>query len=153
MPLLIPISADIRAGLISIMSNDLGVIEFALQNNFSLGGTRFREWEPFAPLIDFGVLLDVDPVVEMIPNASCRSKFYDGRFTLYVQHGASGSSVIGQWLGVVESALDDASESVTGVSGQTILVNDVEFISRGPQTRLEESWQLSSLFRCKASYG
>ena len=153
MPLLIPISADIRAGLISIMSSDLGVIEFALQNSFSLGGTRFREWEPFAPLIDFGVLLDVDPVVEMIPNASCRSKFYEARFTLYAQHGASGSSLIGQWLGVLESALDDASESVVGVSGQTILVTDVEFISRGPQTRLEESWRLSSLFRCKCAYG
>ena len=63
--LLIPIGADIRTGLISIMSNNLGVIEFALQNSFSLGGTRFREWEPFAPLIDFGVLLDVDPVVEL----------------------------------------------------------------------------------------
>jgi len=153
MPLLIPISADIRTGLISIMSSDLGVIEFALQNSFSLGGTRFREWEPFAPLIDFGVLLDVDPVVEVMSNVSCRSKFYDARFTLYVQHGASGSSLIGQWLGVLESALDDASESVTGVSGQTILVKDVEFVSRGPQVRLEESWRLSRLFRCKVAYG
>lgn len=153
MPLTIPISADIRAGLISIMSSDLDVIAFALQNGFSLGGTRFREWEPFAPLIDFGVLLDVDPVVETIPNASCRSKFYEGRFTLYVQHGASGSSLAGQWLGYLEGALDDASASVVGVSGGTILVADVEFISRGPQTRREESWELSSLFGCKASYG
>jgi len=136
------------------MRNDLGVIQFALQNNFSLGGTQFREWEPFAPLIDFGALLDVDPVVELTPGASCRSKFYDARVTLYAQHGASSSSLVGQWLGVLESALDDAlPESVTGVSGQTILIKDVEFVSRGPQTRREESWELSSLFRCKAAYG
>lgn len=153
MPLLIPTSADIRAGLIAIMSNDLGVVEFALQNDFNLGGTGFREWEPFAPLIDFGVLLDVDPVVEMTPGLSCRSKFHEARFTLYAQHGAAGSSLVGQWLGILESALDDASISTTGVSGQTILVKDVEFISRGPQMRREESWELKSLFRCTAAYG
>lgn len=152
-PLLIPIGADIRTALISVMQNDLGVIEFALQNGFNLGGTQFREWEPFAPLIDFGVLLDVDPVIEMTPGASCRSKFHEARFTLYAQHGASGSSLVGQWLGVLESALDDATESVEGISGQTILVKDIEFISRGPQMRREESWELSSLFRCVAAYG
>lgn len=151
--LLIPTSADVRTALVSIMQNDLGVIEFALQNGFDFGGTRFREWEPFAPLIDFGVLLDVDPVVEMTPGASCRSKFYETRATLYVQHGAAGSSLVGQWLGVLESALDDATESVEGISGQTILVKDIEFVSRGPQMRREESWELSSLFRCKTAYG
>jgi len=143
-PLLIPISADIRAGLISIMRNDLGVIEFALQNDFPLGGTRFREYNPFAPLIDFGVLLEIVPVVEVTPGASCRSKFHEAGFTLYTQHGAAGSTLVGYWHGVLESALDDAPEYITDLSDRMILVKDVEFVSREAQTRLEESWQLSS---------
>lgn len=151
--LLIPINADIRAGLISIMQNDLGVIEFALQNSFDLGGTRFREYNPFAPLIDFGVLLDVAPVAEVTPGASCRSKFHEVGFTLYTQHGAAGSTLIGYWHGVLESALDDAPEYISDLGDRTILVKDVEFISRGAQTRLEESWQLASSFMCKAAYG
>lgn len=153
MPLLIPIDADIRAGLFSILRGDLGVQAFALQHDFDLGGTRFREWEPFAPIIDFGVLLAIDPVVETTPGESCRSKFHEATFRLYVQHGAAGSSLVGQWLGILESALDDASVQTEGISGQDILVKDIEFISRGVQTRREESWELSSLFRCKAAYG
>lgn len=151
--LLIPINADIRAGLVYIMENNLSVREFALQNDFNLGGTRFREYHPFAPLIDFGVLLDVAPVAEVTPGASCRSKFHEVGFTLYVQHGASGSSLIGQWLGILESSLDDVSVQTEGISGQTIFVKDVEFVSREPQRRLEESWELSSAFTCKAAYG
>lgn len=153
MPILsIPISADIRAGLISIMSNDLGVIQFALQNNFNLGGTRFREYNPFAPLIDFGVLLDIVPVAEVTPGASCRSKFHEAGFTLYTQHGAAGSTLISYWHGVLESALDDAPEYITDLGDRTILVKDVEFVAREAQTRLEESWRLASAFTCKAAY-
>lgn len=149
----IPTEADIRAALFSIIRNDLGAQEFALQSGFDFGGTRFREWQPFAPLIDLGVLIDVNPVMEITPGASCRSKFYESRFTLHVQHGAAGSTLASEWLGVLESALDDSSTTIVGPNSEVeIRVKDVEFISRGAQMRLEESWNLPSLFKCKVGY-
>lgn len=150
-----PIEADIRAGLFSIIENDSGAQEFASQNGFDFGGTRFREWEPFAPLIDLGVLIDINPMVEVTPGVSCKSKFYEARFTLHVQHGAAGSTSASQWLGVLESALDDSSIKIVGMHDDEldVLIESVEFISRGAQVRHEESWDLPSSFRCRVAYG
>lgn len=152
MTLRIPTSADIRTGLFSILRNDGDVKTWALQHDFDLGGTRFREWQPFAPFLDYGVLIAVDPVAELTPGESCRSAFYNATFTLYVQYGGAGSTLASEWLGVLESALDDKDVSATGASGQAILLKDVEFMTRGPQVRHEEGWELLSNFVCKARY-
>jgi len=150
--LTIPTSADIRAGLFAILKAAPDVQGWALQHGLDLSGTRFREWQPFAPFLDLGVLIDIDPVAESTPGLSCRSTFYETRFTLYVQYSGAASSLASEWLGVLESALDDASVKAVGVSGRTIFLRGVEFLSRGGQTRREEGWELPSTFRCKAVY-
>ena len=151
--MIIPTNADIRTALFNLLKADNDVRAWALQHDFDLGGTRFREWQPFAPIIDYGVLVAVDPVMEQTPGESCRSRFYNSSFTLYVQFGGAGSTSASEWLGVLESALDDGMISTTGVSGQMVLVQDIEFVNRGPQTRHEEGWELLSNFTCKVCYG
>lgn len=153
MVLLIPTSADIRTGLFHLFRNDNDVRAWATRHDFDLGGTRFREWQPFAPFLDYGVLVSVDPISEQTPGESCRSAFYDATFTLYVQFAGAGSTSASEWLGVLESALDDADVRTDGISGQRILLKDVEFVNRGPQVRHEEGWELLSNFKCKATYG
>lgn len=152
MPLTIPTSADIRTALFHILRNDGGVIAWATLHGFDLGGTRFREWQPFAPFLDFGVLIAVDPVSESSPGESCRSAFYNVTFTLYVQSAAAGSTLVSEWLGVLESALDDTEIHTDGVSGQAIFIRDIEFVNRGPQIRHEEGWELLTNFSCGVSY-
>lgn len=152
MPLLIPTSADIRTALFSLLRNDNDVAAWASAHDFDLGGARFREYIPFAPFLDYGVLVAVDPVAELTPGESCRSRFYSVSFTLHVQYGGSGSTSASEWLGVLESALDDGAVSTTGVSGQTISVRDIEFATRGPQARHEEGWELLTNFVCKVGY-
>lgn len=153
MTLLIPISADIRTALFNLLKADNDVKAWVLLHDFDLGGTRFREWQPFAPFLDYGVLVAVDPVMEQTPGESCRSRFYNSSFTLYVQYGGAGSTSASEWLGVLESALDDKAINTIGVSSQTILVQDIEFVNRGPQVRHEEGWELLSNFVCKVKYG
>lgn len=149
----VPTHADIRTALFNILRNDMNVQAFALANDFDLSGSRFREWQPFAPFIDFGVLLDIDPVSDPQRDLSCATKFYDTRFTLYVQYSGAGSTIAGNWLGILETALDGQGVSIDGMSGQRILVKDIEFISRPGQNRREEGWELLSSFHCKATYG
>lgn len=150
--MIIPTSADIRTGLFHVLRNDGNVQTWATLHSFNLGGTRFREWQPFAPFLDYGVLIAVDPVAESSPGESCRSAFYGVTFTLYVQSAAAGSTSGSEWLGVLESALDDADVHASGVSGQAIFIRDIEFINRGPQTRREEGWELLTNFSCETSY-
>lgn len=150
--MIIPTSADIRTGLFYILRNDGAVQAWATLHGFDLGGTRFREWQPFAPFLDFGVLIAVDPVTESSPGESCRSAFYNVTFTLYVQSAAAGSTSGSEWLGVLETALDDAEVHTDGVSGQAIFIRDIEFVNRGPQTRHEEGWELLTNFGCGVSY-
>lgn len=148
----IPTSADIRTALFSVLRNDGTVLAWAVAHGFDMGGTRFREWQPFAPMIDYGVLIKVDPVSELSPGLSCRSSLYWAFFTMYVQYAGSASTLPSEWLGVLESALDDSEVSVTGTSGQRLLLRDVEFFDRGPQARHEEGWELMTNFRCKVNY-
>lgn len=150
--MIIPTGADIRTGLFAILRNNNDVQTWALQHDFNLGGTRFREWQPFAPMLDYGVLLSVDPVSPLTPGESCRSRFYNATFTLYVQFAGAGSTSASEWLGVLETALDDKDISTAGVSGQRILLQDIDFVNRGPQTRHEEGWELVTNFSCKVHY-
>lgn len=148
----IPISADVRAALFHILRNDVNVAIWAANHDIDLGGARFREWEAFAPLLDLGVLIDVDPVTELVPGQSCQSKFYNVRFSLHVHYSGSASTLANAWLRVLGAALDDSSARVTGPSGQVVLVNDVRFLERSGGFRREEGFELRSHFRCRARY-
>lgn len=152
MALLIPTSADIRTGLFSVLKNNGQVQAWALQHSFDLGGTRFREWQPFAPFLDYGVLISVDPVTELSPGESCSSAFYNATFTTYVQFAGAGSTSASEWLGELENALNDAHVSTAGTSGRTIFLSDIKFVNRGPQTRYQEGWVLLTNFNCRARY-
>lgn len=152
MTLFIPTSADIRTALFAVLRNDNDVQTWATQHSFDLTGTRFREWQPFAPFLDFGVLIAVDPVMELSPGESCRSAFYSVTFTMHVQSAGAGSTAASEWLGVLETALDDVNIGTNGISGQRISLIDIEFVNRGPQVRYEEGWELLTNFSCKACY-
>ena len=147
----VPSSADIRAGLGYVLKNSVLVQQWAADNGISLGGTRFREYQPFAAVGDLGVMIDVDPVMELVPEEVCTP--YEARFMLHVSYTGSGSSLASDWVRVLEQTLMETEAAwAPCLNGKVIMLRDFKFVSRPGQTRMEEAWILRSNFRCLAVY-
>ena len=147
-----PATADIRAGIAYLLRNNADVQAWATNHDISLDGGRFKEWQPFADVMDLGVLIAIDPVIELVPESSCDGP-YEARFTIYVGYTGAGSSQASLWLAVLERALIVSwAVWAPAMEGQAVTVRDVKFISRLGQTRGAENWLLPSQFRCLVEY-
>jgi hypothetical protein len=149
----IPSNADIRAGIAYILKNNPNVQAWASDKSIDLDDPlRFKEYDPFAPVLDMGVLIDVEVASELSSESSCDTP-YDARFILYVGYTGAGSTAASNWLAVLETALAASSGAwAPCTEGRGIFIRDVEHVSRLGQTRTAEAWLLPSNFRCLAEY-
>lgn len=149
----IPSNADIRAGIAYILRNSPDVQAWATDKGIDLDAPlRFKEWEPFAPILDFGVLIDVSPVAELVPESSCDGP-WEARFIIFVGYTGAGSTAASNWLAILETALTDSAGAwAPCTEGRGIFLRDIDHVARMPQIRTKETWTLPSSFRCLVEY-
>lgn len=150
-----PNEAVIRAALIDLITNDIGVQAWLAGGNpgsetYDLDIAEYNMFE--VPQEELSVRIQVLSVAPSGEDRFDRCLEFFCRITIWLFFFSAGSSLAHSYLGAIEEAIQDTMKHTVTFQGKSVVLHDIIFAGRVTQVPSAQRWAIPSTFTFMCRY-